>query len=239
MEPHYEQHYYFCDIYGGKKYIAPDGTTKEFGYAEGGIWNFQGYLNKLIVMLGKPESVLDLGAGCGGWVATCKANGIDALGLEFSQYAIDHAVLNSAPLLKHWDLDEIPWPVDKQYDWITAIDLFEHLFDDRVNNIIKETKRVASKYIIAKICTAQRSKEVWAAKRAPYEEVVEQAKKEDFEWLIASGHVNSQFPSYWLQKFVDNDWKNRADIAERFKIDLSLPEDWRTTLFLKKYAFEL
>jgi hypothetical protein len=56
---------------------------------------------------------------------------------------------------------------------------------------------------------------------------------------VVSGHVNSQFPQYWRNKFQDKEWVIRDDLAERLKANLRLPEDWRTTLILKKYTFEL
>jgi SAM-dependent methyltransferase len=237
MEKHYNKHYFFAERFGGKKWTDAEGKEHEFGYTQGGIWNFQGILDELCYLLGKPESVLDIGCGCGGFVATCVKNDIDALGLEFSQYAIDNAVLGAGPYLKRWDVEETPWPVNHQYDWVNCIDLFEHLFDDRVEAVIKECKRVAKNYIIAKICTAQRPHEVWSAKRASYEEVLAQAKAEGFEWLVVSGHVNSQFPKYWREKFEDRDWRLRDDLAERLKVNLNLPEDWRTTLIAKNYSY--
>jgi len=232
MEKHYDERYFFAERSGGKKYKDSAGQDKEFGYFMGGLWNFNGILDKLIELLHWPDSLLDVGAGCGGFVATAKKFGIESLGLEFSQFAIDNAILESAPLLKKWDIEVTPWPVDHQYDWVTAIDLFEHLFADKVDEVIKEAKRVAKRFIIAKICTAQRPHEVWSANRASYEEVYEQARREGFEWLIVSGHVNSQWPNYWREKFEDEKWHLRDDLSERFKKDLKLPEDWRTTLIL-------
>jgi hypothetical protein len=240
MAEWYDKHYFFCDEYGGKEFTDErTGEKKAFGYAQGGLWNFKGILDKLIALCGKPDSVLDIGAGCGGFVATCNSMDIEASGLEFSQYAVDNAILNAKPFLKFWNIEQTPWPVTHQYDWVTAIDLFEHLFADRVEEVIKEVKRVAKKFIIAKICTAQRPHEVWAARRASLEQVLAQAKSEGFEWLIVSGHVNSQFPNYWLEKCVDNNWKQRSDLAERLKVDLKLPDDWRATLILKNYSYDL
>jgi len=233
MEPHYNAQYFFADKYGFKKYKRPDGSIGEFGYTQGGLWNFEGILFKLIELLGTPRNVLDIGAGCGGFVATCNANFIEALGLEFSQYAIDNAIMGARKYLIRHDLEQIPWPLNHKYDWVTAIDLFEHLFADKVDQIIAETKRWARKWIIAKICTAQRPHEVWVAKRGSYEEVLAQAKREGYEWLVVSGHVNSQWPEYWIEKFEDEKWRVRNDLSERFKWDLKLPEDWRTTLIVE------
>ena len=233
MERHYDKYYFFADRYGGKKYVDSAGQEKEFGYHAGGIWNFESILFKLMELLGAPGSVLDIGAGCGGFVATLNRNYIPALGLEFSQYAIDNAVLGAGSYLRHWDLEDIPWHVDNQYDWVTAIDLFEHLFQDKVDRVIAETKRRARRWIVAKICTAQRPHEVWTAHRASYEEVLQQAREEGFEWLVVSGHLTSQFPDWWIEKFVDDEWKYRHDLELRFKQELSLPEDWRTTLILE------
>jgi len=224
MEPHYDAKYFFADRYGFKTYRRPDGSIGKFGYTQGGLWNFEKVLFKLIELLGTPTSILDIGAGCGGFVATCNANYIEALGLEFSQYAIDNAVMDAGKYLKRWDLENIPWPLNHKYDWVTAIDLFEHLFADKVDEVIAETKRVARKWIIAKICTA----------RGTYEEVYEQAKREGFEWLIVSGHVTSMPPEFWRKKFEDKEWRLRDDLAERFKKELKLPEDWRTTIFAER-----
>lgn len=234
MEKHYDQHYFFSDRFGGKKYTRPNGSVGEFGYHAGGIWNFKSLLTKLIELLGRPQNILDIGAGTGGFVATAKNEGIDALGLEFSKYAIKTAIMNASPLLKYWDVEKTPWPVDKQYDWVTAIDLFEHLFEESADTVIKECKRVAKRFIIAKICTAQRPHEIWSAKKASYEEVYAQAVKEGYEWLIASGHVNSQFPEYWNKKFEDAEWQLRPDLSEKLKTDLHLPEDWRTTIIAER-----
>ena len=239
MEPKYNQRYFFAERAGGVPYTDSGGQQKEFGYRQGGLWNFQGILNKLTYLLGKPQSILDIGAGCGGFVATCKINGIEASGLEFSQSAIDNAILDSRQLLVKCDVENTPWHINRKYDWVTCIDLFEHLFDERVDDVIKEVKRVSAKYIIAKICTAQRPHEEWSAKKTCLEDVLAQAKKDGFEWLVISGHVNSQFPNYWLKKFVDKQWRYREDLARRFKVEMNLPEDWRTTLILRNYSYDL
>jgi 2-polyprenyl-3-methyl-5-hydroxy-6-metoxy-1,4-benzoquinol methylase len=209
---------------------------KEFGYRQGGLWNFQSLLDKFIELLGLPETLLDAGCGCGGFPATANNNGIKSVGLEFSQYAIDHAILGAKKCIVKGDVEQPPWPVEGQFDWITFIDVFEHLFEDRVDQVIAEAKKKAKKYIIAKICTAQHPREVWAAKRAPYEQVIEQAKREGFEWLIASGHVCSEMPEWWINKFEDSNWVHRADLAEKLRRILHLPEDWRTTIILENVA---
>jgi len=235
MEPHYDHKYFFAEKYGFKKYRKPNGSIGWFGYTYGGRWNFEGILDKLIELLGYPHSILDLGSGCGGFVAVANdVFGIEALGLEFSQYAIDHAILGAKKYLKRWDVTVTPWPVNQKYDWVTAIDLFEHLFAEDVDRVIAECKRVARKWIIAKICTAQRPEEVYAApKLGSYEEVYRKAVEDGYEWLVVSGHVNSQFPEYWREKFQDEKWKIRDDLAEKLKRDLNLPEDWRCTLILE------
>jgi len=231
MEKHYDANYFFANRYGGKRYIDSAGEEKEFGYHDGGLWNFQGILDKLIELLGWPHSILDVGSGCGGWPATCAMNGIEALGLEFSQYAIDHAILGGEKYLVRWDVTEVPWPVDRRYDWVTMIDLLEHIFEEDVEAVIAEAKRVARRWIVAKICTAQRPREVYSApKLSSYEEVYERAVEDGFEWLIVSGHVTCQFPEYWREKFEDERWRLRDDLAERMRRELSLPEDWRCTI---------
>ena len=233
MEAHYNQNYFFAEKTGGVIYTDSAGQKREFGYRQGGLWNFQSLIDKLIELLGLPETLLDAGCGCGGFPATANNNGIKSIGLEFSQYAIDHAILGAEKCIIKGDVEQPPWPVVRQFDWVTFIDVFEHLFEDRVDSVIAEAKKKAKKYIIAKICTAQLPREVWSAKRASYEQVIEQAKREGFEWLIASGHVTCQPPEWWLKKFEDENWVHRADLAEKLRRELHLPEDWRTTIILE------
>ena len=235
MEKRYGEEYFFAERKGGVIYMDSGGQKKEFGYRCGGQWNFQSFLDKLIELLGLPETVIDAGAGCGGLIATVNNNGIKGVGLEFSQFAIDNAILDARKYLTKWDLEQIPWPVE-QHDWVLMVDLMEHLFEDRVDKVIEEAKKKAKKYIIAKICTAQMPREVWSAKRASYEQVLAQAKSEGFEWLVASGHVTCRVPDFWEKKFADSHWVLRTDLAERLKRELKLPEDWRTTIILENVS---
>jgi cyclopropane fatty-acyl-phospholipid synthase-like methyltransferase len=236
MESHYNEKYFFAEKTGGVLYTDSAGKSREFGYRQGGIWNFQALLDKLIELLGLPETILDAGCGCGGFPATANNNGIKSVGLEFSQYAIDHAILGAEKCIVKGDVEQTPWTVEGQYDWISFIDVFEHLFADTIDQVIAEAKKRARKYIIAKICTAQLPREVWSAKRAPYEEVIAQAKREGFEWLVASGHVCCEMPQFWIDKFVDSNWVLREDLSERLRRELHLPEDWRTTIILENIS---
>jgi len=172
---------------------------------------------------------------CGGLIATVNNNGVKGSGLEFSQFAIDNAILDAKKYLTKCDLAQIPWPIE-QHDWVLMIDVMEHIFQDDVDKVIAEAKKKAKKYIVAKICTAQLPREVWSAKKADYEEVVAQAKREGFEWLIASGHVTCQAQKFWINKFVDSNWVLREDLSEKLRKELHLPEDWRTTLILENVA---
>lgn len=229
MEAHYDQSYFFPLKKGGKKYLEPSGKESEFCFSSGTTQSWERILHKLIALIGTPENVLDVGAGLGVWVETLNRNSIPAHGLEFSKYAIEHAG-TAKQYLTEWNIEQLSWPLKQKYYLTTGIDLCEHLFDEDVDRIIAEMKRVTERYIILKICTAQQPNEVWSAKKQPYEQVIEQAKKDDFEWLVASGHVNSRFPDYWLKKFEDDTWKNQTDLAQVFKQDM--PLDWRTTLIL-------
>lgn len=233
MERHYSENYFFSERKGGKTWTDKDGKVHEFGYMAGGIWNFNTVINKLIELLGKPKSVIDLGAGCGGLVGTLNAMGIDAIGLEFSKFALENAVLGARKYLCLHDVNETPWPVKDKYDWTTMIDLPEHIFESRIVSVIAEAKRVTKRFIVAKICTAQFPHEVWAAKEDTLESVLAQGHREGYDWLTVSGHVNSQVPEYWRKKFEDERWKIRDDLSIRLRHELNLPDDWRTTLIVE------
>ena len=236
MSVHYDEAYFHIERTGGKKWVDAQGKTQSFGYAYGGAWNYQSILHKLMQLLGTPKNMLDVGSGTGGFAATARTNKIDAEALDFSEFAVKNAAMPN--LVKQWDLSETPWPVETGFTWVTMIDLLEHIFHVDAEKIVSEAKRLSNGFIVAKICTAQGNHEVWAAPKASYEEVMKQAKREEKMWLAISGHVNSQYPEYWRNMFQDENWNIRDDLSRQFVNDLSLPEDWRTTLIVERTVLD-
>ena len=71
---------------------------------------------------------LDVGCSEGGFVATARAAGIDAAGIELSQKAVDRGRSLGRPVTRASIAEHVP---DQLYDSLTAFDVLEHVHDPR------------------------------------------------------------------------------------------------------------
>lgn len=83
-----------------------------------------------------PKSVLDIGTGCGELVRVLRGRGIDAWGLEVSEYA----VANSHGFVRQGDVRDIPF--GKQFDLVHSQGLWEYIPNEDVQQAITECRRV-------------------------------------------------------------------------------------------------
>lgn len=83
-----------------------------------------------------PKSVLDIGTGCGYLVKVLRDRGIDAWGLEVSDYAVDH----SHGYVRQGDVREIPF--GRQFDLVCSQGLWEYIPEEDVQQAISECRRV-------------------------------------------------------------------------------------------------
>jgi len=120
-----------------------------------GDWGYrQGYqdfpIHKQIVDLivsRKPKSVLDVGCAWGFIPLHLRERGIDAWGIDISEYAISHAPEAIKPYLKVASATEIPFP-DKHFDLIYCASVLEHIPEELTDKVIAEFKRVANRAIL-------------------------------------------------------------------------------------------
>lgn len=92
--------------------------------------------------------ILDVGCAMGYLVGRLRAKGIDAWGVDISQYAINHAPDGIKPYLKVASADAIPFK-DNEFDIVFSASTLEHLPPDIVLKAISEIKRVGHRGIIA------------------------------------------------------------------------------------------
>lgn len=94
----------------------------------------------------KPEKVLDVGCGEGLFVKNLRERGINAVGIDFSDYAgkliPDHFIQADARLL--------PFS-DKLFDVVISRGLFEHFPEEEIDKAYSEMTRVGKK-VLAEIC---------------------------------------------------------------------------------------
>ena len=125
-------------------------------YFEGGVSNYAGYtddpmfMQRSLWLLEKLQpirggiSILEVGCAKGFMVKAMRELGVDAYGLDVSEYAV-----NSSPVkqfLTVGSITSIPFE-DNKFDCIVSFDILEHLYEDEVDKAISELYRVSGKQI--------------------------------------------------------------------------------------------
>jgi SAM-dependent methyltransferase len=121
---------YFTKRGGGAPYV---GYPLELNGAQG---NFAALSREISERLG-PRRLLDVGCATGHLVKALRDLGISAEGIDFSQWAVDHAV---TPVVQGSAL-ELPWS-DGEFDTVISQDFMEHMHPDDLPRVIAEQVRV-------------------------------------------------------------------------------------------------
>lgn len=94
---------------------------------------------------------LDVGCATGFVVEALRELGVDARGVDVSQYAVEQAALGARGHIGYGDLSRrLPFP-DGRFDLVTVLETLEHLEPDAVHHALAELRRVTSGYVIATI----------------------------------------------------------------------------------------
>src|SRR3990167_10749403 len=114
-----------------------------------------------------PGSVLDLGCGGGFIIKRLRARGVDAWGVDISQYCIDHfAPEEVKPYIKISNLTKLPFS-DNQFDWGFSMGVLEHLTPEDVETACVEINRVCKQGIIAPCLSTELSAHLPVDRRDP------------------------------------------------------------------------
>jgi len=96
-------------------------------------------------------STLDIGCAFGFVVEVERELGLDAAGVDVSQYALDHAALGARGHVSYGNLlHRLPFG-SGSFDCISLFETLEHLPPDAVPRALKEVRRIARGYVIATI----------------------------------------------------------------------------------------
>ncbi len=213
---HYDKEY-FVGAQGGLSFVTLQGEVKQWSYYNpDGEWLGAEPIIAAIKKLLNPINMLDAGCGRGTFTAYAKELGIDAAGIDFSKWAIDHPHPKAKGLIQLGDVRDIQLE-DKSIDLVFATDICEHIYDEDTDKMITEFQRVSRKWIFYNI----------GALMANSDEhfVLKKGEVPPLKWQVTAvaGHVNVRPCEYWRQKVTSEHWKLRDDLVEEFR--KLVPED--------------
>ena len=134
----------------------------------------------------KPRTVLDAGCAMGYLVAALRDRGVEAYGVDISEYAISKVREDIRPYCVVASLTEpLPESLPKKYDLVVTIEVLEHLYPEEGAAVIKN------------LCTLT-------------DKIIFSSTPDDF---TERTHVNVQQREYWARLFAENGFLD--DLAYR------------------------
>jgi SAM-dependent methyltransferase len=118
---------------GHDGFVAADYGAAYYGhYAAAGVsyertplWlEFFGHVADRLIEDFHPKTTLDAGCAIGLLVEALRARGVEAEGVDFSEFAIEHAPEDLRPFLRVGSITE---PLARRYDVITCFEVVEHM----------------------------------------------------------------------------------------------------------------
>ncbi|MGQ0521879.1 MAG: class I SAM-dependent methyltransferase [Actinomycetota bacterium] len=174
---------------------------------------------------------LDVGCATGFVVEALREVGIDASGVDVSQFAVERAAQGARGHIGYGDLTRrLPVP-DGRYDLVTVLETLEHLPPAVVPSALAELRRITSGYVVATIPSFGPNRTGpggWFTVKVrdervphyeslgpgyqgpvPYDDLYRDARGEPIE-----GHLTIASFSWWTDRFADAGFV-RCDRAER------------------------
>jgi SAM-dependent methyltransferase len=97
------------------------------------------------------KRTLDVGCATGFVVEALCELGLDSWGTDLSYWAVEHPAAGAGGRLRQGDLlDGLPF-IDGEFDLVTCLEVLEHMPPDMIPAVLREIRRVTSKYVVATI----------------------------------------------------------------------------------------
>jgi SAM-dependent methyltransferase len=227
--------YYDADYFAsqqGKEFRKGDGNKDYWGYKNQyaewygaapicKAWKEIFGLSKCNTEFGLCKA-LDVGCGRGTFTAYMRDVGIEAWGFDFSGWAVGNPYPRcDKGWIVQWDAtDKKGWPYGSlAFDFVVALDFFEHLYADDIEYVISEMYRVSKRFIFLQIATVG-----GGSGTSLHEKGYILRKGEDIsvelEGVAVAGHVTVQDRQFWIDNLMrgrGGGWEIRDDLVEKFK----------------------
>ena len=220
----YYDEQYFADT-KGKEFTLSDGSKEHWGYKNPtGIYLGAKDITKAWKTMFDPVKLLDIGAGRGQFIADARAQGMNAVGFDFSEWAVGdegrYSKCDKDWLIVHDATEEWPYH-DNSFDLCVALDFFEHIHEEDLDFVINELYRVSSKWIFLLIATVDGVRETGYMLK----------KGESVNWddkRTWAGHVTVQTEEWWTNRLERDNTFLRKDLFHYFYslLEKNLVTNW-------------
>lgn len=216
---HYTKEYYG----GGAGLLYTDAAgKKQLYHGPAHKWGAHETIAKMLRLvvpgIGSGLSLLDIGCGAGDFVHNARKAGFDAYGVDISTAAIAAADPEVRDYLLCGDVTRpvAEWRASTQpaqFDIITALDFWEHIFEPELDALIAGVKSLLAPGGVGFwiICTRSGKEQDWTIKRG------DRFSKEN-SWLLASGHVTIRRWGWWVKRFSQHEMWPKHDTAYLFQV---------------------
>lgn len=116
---------------------------------------FKHHLLDQAMHLGVTGKVLDAGCSAGETVRQLRARGVDAWGFDLCRDLDQIAYPEVRDVLRTGSVTDIPFGPEDGFDTLLALDLFEHIPEDRVPRMVQELERLNVTRVIAHIALVE------------------------------------------------------------------------------------
>ena len=145
----------------------------------------------------KPSSLVDIGCGAGSLVDYARRDGINAIGCDVSEAAINDPVPGAKG---HVFCADITHPAAiRDADVVTATDLMEHIHEDDLDYVINGLYRVAQKHVCLCVCVARKTSDAWTHVKGDPVPL-------DRAWIAVAGHVTLRPWNWWTKRLTKDGW---------------------------------
>ena len=201
---------------------------------------------------------LDVGCATGFVVEALRELGLEAEGVDVSQYAVDHAADGAQGHLQFGDLlARLPFGRHR-FELVTALEVLEHLPPDAVPKALRELRRVAGGYVVATIPSVGPNANGpggWFQVKVRDDRVADyEAKGPGFEGPVAyddlyrdargepiEGHLTIASFGWWTRMFAEAGFVRCPDVERRMHPHLArfgLTKYWNLYVFRTADAVE-